>query len=299
MASNTGFVRILRPASELLSRIKTSMRDSANDRWSDAEIYNSINRAIDFWNGRVYIPMLYTMTEAFAYDQNEYSLPNYIKPPLVPQRKVERYFWQDFDTSEGEYGWTDIHGWKLYPDGSGGQHLYVEVLEDRFTIDTGRILWWAEQGHVPESAVTLQAGINSTDTSLTIASVLDVGETGFVKINGEVFQYSGIDQDASTTTLTDLLRGIDGTTAATHSTSDPITWMIAYPDMGLVSVLQAQAQAYMQHFYMTDSSARETTHHQWMMRWEQQQVDTFWAGWIPNRPPAMNLSREAFGGFHY
>ena len=62
---------------------------------------------------------------------------------------------------------------------------------------------------------TLSSGINATDTSLTVASGTNFPNAGVVQIDTEIIAYTG----KSTNTLTGLVRGYNGTTAATHSSS--------------------------------------------------------------------------------
>jgi hypothetical protein len=67
---------------------------------------------------------------------------------------------------------------------------------------------------------TLSAGINATVTTIGVASVTGMPTTGgTIKINNEVITYTGI----SSLNLTGCTRGVNGTTAATHSTSDTVT----------------------------------------------------------------------------
>lgn len=60
---------------------------------------------------------------------------------------------------------------------------------------------------------TLSAGISAAVTSLQVASVTRFLSFGFVQIDNEILQY----QTITGTTLSALLRGCCGTTAATHS----------------------------------------------------------------------------------
>ena len=67
---------------------------------------------------------------------------------------------------------------------------------------------------------TLSAGINTSVTTIGVASVTGMPTTGgTIKINNEVITYTGI----SSLNLTGCTRGVNGTTAATHSTSDTVT----------------------------------------------------------------------------
>ena len=67
---------------------------------------------------------------------------------------------------------------------------------------------------------TLSAGINTSVATIGVASVTGMPTTGgTIKINNEVITYTGI----SSLNLTGCTRGVNGTTAATHSTSDTVT----------------------------------------------------------------------------
>ena len=65
---------------------------------------------------------------------------------------------------------------------------------------------------------TLSAGINATVTTIGVASVTNLASSGIVKINDEEITYSGI----SALNLTGCVRGVNGTTAATHNSGDNV-----------------------------------------------------------------------------
>ena len=68
-------------------------------------------------------------------------------------------------------------------------------------------------------STTLSAGINTSVTTIGVASVTGMPTTGgVITINSEQISYTGI----SSLNLTGCTRGINGSTAATHSTSDAV-----------------------------------------------------------------------------
>ena len=65
---------------------------------------------------------------------------------------------------------------------------------------------------------TLSAGINATAVTIGVASVTGFATSGVITIGTEQISYTGI----SSLNLTGCTRGINGSTAATHSTSDAV-----------------------------------------------------------------------------
>src|SRR5690606_22466861 len=66
-------------------------------------------------------------------------------------------------------------------------------------------------------------------TSVTVDAAVDVEDVGYLKIGAEWMHYAGITRAASTTTLNNLTRGINGTTAASHASETTVYWGIAMP----------------------------------------------------------------------
>lgn len=64
-------------------------------------------------------------------------------------------------------------------------------------------------------STTLAAGISASDTSLTVASATNLPNSGFLLIGTEQIYYASL----AGTTLSGLVRGVNGTTAASHLTS--------------------------------------------------------------------------------
>ena len=67
-------------------------------------------------------------------------------------------------------------------------------------------------------STTLSAGINTTVDTIGVASVTGLPTSGIIIIGTEQITYSGI----SSLNLTGCVRGVNGSTAATHSTSDAV-----------------------------------------------------------------------------
>ena len=289
---NTAFVRVVRPVKDVISRVRVSMRDEDNQRWSDAEMYNAINRSLDTWANRVYMQCVYDLPIDLNWSQIEYQIPYYIREPMILQRKIERWYWTG--TAQDER-WSDVQGAYVIPDGKGGQQIYVDVDTSWLQQEDARIIWHAEVGHVPPFDVFLATELGAEDSTLTISNTIidTIGDVGYVIIDQELIQYSGVTETPTTTTLHGLLRACNNTARVTHASGVEVQWGIPYVDNALYNVLQTQVRSYLQYYYMTDSSAKETEHYQWTMRWEQQNADDFWKTWLPNRKPQISLSRQA------
>jgi hypothetical protein len=81
-------------------------------------------------------------------------------------------------------------------------------------------------------STTLSAGINTTVTTIGVASVTGLPTAGGIIIIGtEQITYSGI----SSLNLTGCVRGVNGSTAATHSTSDAV---LQFP-IGMTDIQEA------------------------------------------------------------
>jgi hypothetical protein len=71
------------------------------------------------------------------------------------------------------------------------------------------------------TAITLNGGISSTDTTITLSTVTGLASVGFIKIGAETISYTNV--DPTTNQLTNCWRGQNGTTAAAHLTGASIT----------------------------------------------------------------------------
>ena len=78
---------------------------------------------------------------------------------------------------------------------------------------------------------TLSAGINATAVTIGVASVTGFATSGVITIGTEQISYTGI----TNLNLTGCTRGINGSTAATHSTSDAV---LQFP-IGMTDIQEA------------------------------------------------------------
>lgn len=70
-------------------------------------------------------------------------------------------------------------------------------------------------------SATLATSISSTDTTITLSSVAELGTTGFIQIGTEIISYQNVDTSAKQ--LLTCFRGQNGTTAASHTAGAAIT----------------------------------------------------------------------------
>jgi len=80
-------------------------------------------------------------------------------------------------------------------------------------------------------STTLSAGINTSVTTIGVASVTGLPTSGIIIIGTEQITYSGI----SSLNLTGCVRGVNGSTAATHNTSDAV---LQFP-IGMTDIQEA------------------------------------------------------------
>jgi hypothetical protein len=289
-------VPYLMAQNDLLVGIKQRMRDADGQRWTATEIYNSLNDGIRIWARKVTVPLLYTITNGFVSGVYEYSLPVYIREPMDVQLK--RYLIQTLDglpvrsTSLGASTWEDVPGYNLEPDGDGGQKLRLDVT---IGATEGRVIWHAQNGTVPTSVQTLSADITDTATSLTLASNPLIGDAGYIKIESEWIAYGGYSVGATTTTLTNLVRGVNETTAASHTAATNVYFGIAAHRQDLFEQLINQVTAKLHALFLTNASPQETEHHVFQVRYYQQLADEFWQRYTPQRGAKMKLTRQGKG----
>lgn len=279
----------LRSQTELLADCEARLRDTGNARWSDAEIYRALNDALLFWNDRVSVPHIYTITGGWLSNTFEYSLPNYVRPPL--RAEVRRPMpYQEFGVNAGTvYNWQVIPT-TTEPDGAGGLKLRLEAQPH--TLE-GRVVWMAPNSRMPTTVPTTSGSTDAAATSMVLGSAVDCDSTGYVKVNAEWLFYAGVTRAASTTTLLNLVRGLYGTTAATHSTSSSAAWGVAMDDLSLLRQLYDQAFAYLHSLYLTDAAQSEKSTHEKMMLHYQQRADAFWQTYAPKRQaPKFLLTRK-------
>jgi hypothetical protein len=271
----------LRTQAVVLADIKNRLRDTANARWSDAEVYRAINRALETWTGRVSIPALYTFTMTAGV--SEYTLPSYIDPDRY---NVQAHEWLGVDESDlataTQPAWLDVPSSVTDPSATGALTLRIQTP---VYSTSGRIIYWTRSSPVPTTVPTSTAEISATATSVTAGAAVDVGETGWVYINAEWIQYSGTARGASTTTLSNLVRAQNNTTAAIHLITQSMYWGIGVNDLALYEQLSNQACAYLHEMYLTSGAQKERDLHVQMVSYYQQRADAYWRRYVPARSP--------------
>lgn len=285
-------VPILYSQAEVVMLINGRLQN-ANSRWSDAQIYSSLNMALLEWHGKVAIPFVYTIPGGWVNGTYSYDLPTYIEGPLDPQSLYYTDQWP-FPTmlSTDQSTWRDLQAFSVEPNTEGGQTLRLHYFSPSMD---GRVIYWIFNGPVPTTAPTLASSITSTDTSLTIDAVPTIGRNGYVKIESEWIQYAGCTPGASMLTLTNLVRGANGTTAASHNSAVTVYWGVAMDNGRLLTQLMDQTRGFlMEHNLMNDSSQENESYEKMLLLYNQRAMN-FWKTYKPARAPKMRLSRMGIG----
>jgi len=287
-------IPFLRSQSDLLADMRRRMRDPEGARWPDHEVYTGINDCLLTWHNRVTVPHLYTISGGYVSGAVDYALPAYIRGSIDPQQKrYSSYFPNVSGISLEAETWVDVQAFTVEPDGSGGQKLRLEFSP---ATDDARVIWWSYNGQVPLTIPALNAGITATDTSLVLSTaVTDISDAGYIKIDSEWLHYAGVTYGVSTTTLSNLLRGLNETTAATHDSADTVTWGVGGHRADLFGQMYNYVRGFLHALFLTDAAESERTHHERQAMYYNDMARAFWRGYVPNRKPKMRLGREAAG----
>jgi hypothetical protein len=283
---------------ELLASIRTLLMESTADRWTDSNIYAAMSMALQSWQGRVRTPYTYTVPGGWIAGTYDYTLPSYIESKTI-QPQAKRLLYDYLESGEGDETWFDINAYEIEPSDSGAMVLRLHYGQSRYDVvgasTEGRIIHWAAPGSVPTTPPTLSAGIDADDTSLTIASKPSIGRVGYTKIDDEWVGYAGYTEGDTTFTLTNLQRGLNGTTAASHSLGASAIWGVAVETDALVNQLISQTMYTLMKMYLMNPSSYEAGQYEKLLGLMEREVDKFWRGWRPSRPMRMRLSRMAIG----
>lgn len=284
-------IPFLRSQTELLADIEAQMRDTNNERWSEAEIYRAINQALLTWKDKVTNPFVFTITGGWLGSDYDYVLPNYVRPPLYPQLKrlvpYNEYDILDSSTST----WQNLVGWELESDGAGG--LAIRWSGPPRTLD-GRVLFYAPNSRVPLTLPVTSGSTAADATTVVLSTVVDVDDVGFVKIEGEYKAYAGLTRGTSTTTLLNIVPALYGTSAAVHDSGSTVTWCVGVDNMGLYYLLYRQVKALLNEYKLVHGGVQETSRYEKMMGYHQGMADTWFATYKPSRPsPKLVLNRKA------
>lgn len=284
----------LRSQSQLLADVRARMRDAGKARWTDPEVYAGLNEGLLHWYRRVSIPHLYTIPGGWVSGTADYSLPAYIRGHIDPQQRRYSSHWLQVSGISSEADtWVDVQGFTVEPNGSGGQTLRLDFSP---ATDDGRVIWWAYNGQLPTTIPTLNAELSSSATSLTLASAVDdIDDAGYIRIGSEWLHYAGVTRGASTTTLSNLLRAVNNTTAATHSSGADVLWGVGAHRPDLYNQLYDYVRGYLHGLFLTNAAEAERAHHERLSLYYTQQADMYWRRYVPNRKTKLRLGREAVG----
>jgi len=185
---------------------------------------------------------------------------------------------------------VDVPGWHVEPDGLGGQKIRLDTNPWPFA---ARIIYWAVNGPLPTALAALSADVTSTATSLSISSKPTIAPNGYVCIDQEWMEYSGYTVDSATqTTLLNLDRGLNGTTATTHTAATSVYWGLGVLREDLWTQLEQQAIANLHGLFLTNAAPQETQAHIFQVRYYEQLAEEFWKGYVPPSAPAYQLGRR-------
>lgn len=85
----------------------------------------------------------------------------------------------------------------------------------------GAGIWGGQEDSAATTTINDSGGINSTDTSVTLTSSSSFPASGFLLIGTEIIQY--LTNTTGTNTISDVVRGQFGTTAASHADGASVT----------------------------------------------------------------------------
>jgi len=170
-----------------------------------------------------------------------------------------------------------------FPNTAGGQTLHIrDSLTDLGSSSDARIIFRARNSPAPVTDPTLSSQCLLTATTAVLGAAVDVGDVGWVKMEAEWIQYAGVTRAASSTTLNNLVRGLWGTTAATHAaTTTTVYWGISAPKIELFPQLYDQVMSYMHEMFITDGSPKEQETHERMMLFYEERVSRYWRRHVP------------------
>jgi len=101
----------------------------------------------------------------------------------------------------------------------GAYQINVGLDDNSYGTGWGAGIWGGISGAAATTAVDDGSGVTASATSVTVDSSANFETTGYLLIDSEIIQYTG----KTSTTFTGLLRGLFGTTAATHADDATVT----------------------------------------------------------------------------
>ena len=248
----------------------------------------AINSALRHWAGRVRVPFIYTLSTGLAAGSWTVDIPNFIDPRWMrPQIKTDAFTEAYWVTGTGDT-WVNLPDYDIEPDGSGGSTLRIRGRQ--YSSDV-RIIHWQIPGPLPiDESSTSPVVLLDSSTSMTVtSSENNLPECGFIKVNSEWIQYSGLADAGTTLTLSNLVRGVAGTTEATHDPDDTVDWGIGVDRLDMIDQLLHQCRALLHAQYLAYASPQEREQHTFTTRWEQQLADEMLKNYVSSFEPIMRI----------
>ena len=281
---------MLRTRARLLRDLALLANDPVNStRWPKEVKAACLNQAIDDVADSVLLPYVYTITGGFTSTTFETALPHYVnRKYMQPQIKSDAVN-PNLNTGDNTLEtWLDLPGWTVESDGEAGAVLRLTSLPYQ---EEGRILYWSPPSSVPlEDGVVLDAvGLSDTSMTVTMGEADDaVPIVGFVSINNEWLQYNGTTRSGTTVTLQNLVRGIHGTSASTHSSQDTVLWGVGADRHMLWEMYTLGAMSRLARSLMF-SNPNDMQQYQWAMRYYDQMVTEKMMSYRPSYVPSARL----------
>lgn len=271
--------------SHLITELRSRLRDELAQRWSDVEIRHALSDALAGWNGRVRLPMLYTLPDGWSGNALEYALPAYVVAPLTPQYQAPAVYGfasSSDNTAAPDRTWVDFSWYAVEPDGQAGRVLRLSRLLNA----PGRILYWVDQGDLPTGNGALDGAHTASVAALSLLDLDDKTPLhGAVRLGGvEWCFYSGVDWGALQ--LLNVQRAVSGASQS-HGDATTVEWGVCAPETRLFNQLYDQAQSWLHSLYLTDASAQERSHHERLVMFYEDRAAKFWRNWTPQRSPRL------------
>jgi hypothetical protein len=285
----------LKAQSELVADCQAYLNDTGITLASATQYKEAVNYAIRLWAGRVIIPNTYTLS--LTDGVYTYALPRYIKPPItVKAQTTLTGFYPSTVLTTTDATYEDVAGYTIEPDGNDGFTLRLSTYP---YAANAFIIYYMENTVLPTGSPTVTSNITSSDTSvsITLSSMPELGDSGFVKIDNEWIAYSGISRGSSGFTLSNLVRAYWETTAASHTSSTAVSFGIGADRPSLWNQLYNQVAAYVHNLNIQKSTGEDSTRHQQLMQYHQQLADNWWRqnGYVTPRKAKLVLSPNALG----
>jgi hypothetical protein len=289
----------LKTASEVRDEVEDYLNDSGNTLATAAQYLSRVQMAVSAWGRRVVVPHYY------AFDMGsgtyEYALPSYIRRPfrvLVRQPIRDFPIAADDADDESNYYWDEWNAYDVHSDGAGGYTLHLHSYPGA---DSARIEWFAENGGFPTTP-TVSTTITSASTSLIVASsdYHLTNSAGYFKCEDEWSAYAGqTTKTSSVFTATNLIRGVYGTTAASHTSTTAISWGIGVDDQRLWQQLYDKVASMVHLLNMNKSTGEDSNRHEKLFVAYRDMADNFWRkeGYTTQSSPRFVPKRRSMGIF--